>query len=326
MTDSKKNPWYLRKYKVTVFNEQGDKSLEISNSEDEPTSVRLVFKIERSGLKAIYYAEIFLYNLAPACENAIIERGYTVIVEAGYKEGVYGVVFNGKVFQALWDRENVTDTILTLNCVDGMDFLTDNFVSLTVEQKSYQTDIIQKMASASRQAIRLGKIDDQVDQKRLPRGRVYFGEPKTYLQEYAQDNRCQFFVSNGEAHIGKIDSSLVYLSEDEAFVVNAGNGLIGTPQQTHDAVIFRTLLNPSMNIKYPAMLVKLDQTLIRQQKLRLGVLQTRLDEDGLYRIASVVHMGDTRGNEWYTEVIAIGWLGKTAAQFDYVGQTLNGKG
>jgi len=322
---AQKYPWYLRKYKVTIINEQGDKTLEVTSSEFEPKALRVAFKIERSGLKAIYYAEIFLFNLAPTCENAIIERGYTVIVEAGYKEGVYGVVFNGKIFQALWDRESVTDTVLTLNCVDGMDFLTDNFVSLTVEQKSYQRNIIQQMAAASRQAIRLGKIDDQVDQKQLPRGRVYFGEPKAYLQEYAQDNRCQFFVSNGEANIAKIDSSLVYLSEDEAFVVSPENGLIGTPQQTHDAVIFRTLLNPSLNIKYPAMLVKLEQTLIRQQKLRLGVLQTRLDEDGLYRIASVVHVGDTRGNEWYTEVIAIGWLGKTAAQFDYVGQTLNGK-
>jgi hypothetical protein len=72
--------------------------------------------------------------------------------------------------------------------------------------------------------------------------------------------------------------------------------------------------------------VKLDQTLIRQEKIRRGILQTRLDEDGLYRVAGVMHIGDTRGNEWYTEVVAVGFMGKLAATLDNFNQTVNGKG
>jgi hypothetical protein len=323
---TQKNPWYLRKYKLTILNEQGDKALELISSDFEPKALRMEFRIERPGYRDIYYGEIKVFNLAPECENAILDEGYTVILEAGYKEGAYGIIFRGNIFQVLWDRQNVTDTILTLNCIDGLLISTNNFISMTIEQRAYQKDIIQRMAAASRQAIRIGHIDDQVETKQLPRGKVLFGEPKSYLQEYAQDNKCQYFVSNGEAHIAKIDSSLTYLSEDEAFVINPENGLIGTPQQTHDAVIFRCLLNPNLTIKNPPMLVKLDQTLIRQQKIRRGVLQTRLDEDGLYRVAGIMHIGDTRGNEWYTEVVAVGFMGKLAATLDNFNQTVNGKG
>jgi len=325
MTD-RKYPWYLRKYKLTILNEQGDKALEVTSSEYEPKALRMEFRIERPGYRDIYYGEMKIYNLAPECENSILEEGYIVILEAGYRDGAYGIIFKGNIFQVLWDRQNVTDTILTLNCIDGLLISANNFISMTVEQRAYQKDIIQRMAVSSRQAIRIGRIDDQVETKQLPRGRVYFGEPKTYLQEYAQDNRCQYFVSDGEVHVSKIDSSLTYLSEDEAFVINPGNGLIGTPQQTHDAVIFRCLLNPNLTIKNPPMLVKLDQTLIRQEKIRRGILQTRLDEDGLYRVAGVMHIGDTRGNEWYTEVVAVGFMGKLAATLDNFNQTVNGKG
>lgn len=326
MTDDKKHPWYLRKYKVTIFNEQGDKSLEVTSSEHEPNALRVDFRIERPGYRDIYYGEIRIFNLAPEYENAIIEEGYTVILEAGYRDGAYGVIFKGNVFQVLWDRQDVVNTVLTLNCIDGLLISANNFISMTVEQRSYQQDIIRKMAIASRQMIRIGRIDDQVEAKQLPRGKVYFGEPKNYLQEYAQDNRCQYYVSDGEAQVSKIDSSLTYLSEDEAFVINAENGLVGAPQQTHDAVIFRCLLNPNLMIKNPPMLVKLDQTLIRQEKIRRGVLQTRLDEDGLYRIAGITHIGDTRGTEWYTDVVAVGFMGKLAATLDNFNQTVNGKG
>ena len=322
----KKYPWYLRKYKVTIINEQGDKTLEVTSSEFEPKALRVEFRVERPGYRDIYYGEIKIYNLAPECENAILEEGYTVILEAGYKDGAYGIIFRGNVFQVLWDRQDVVNTVLTLNCIDGLLISANNFISMTIKQKSYQRNIIQQMAAASRQAIRIGHIDDQVDTKQLPRGKTLFGEPKTYLHEYAHDNKCQYFVSDGEAQISKIDSSRTYLSEDEAFIVNAGNGLIGTPQQTHDAVIFRCLLNPNLMIKNPPMLVKLDQTLIRQEKMRRGVLQTRLDEDGLYRIAGVTHTGDTRGNEWYTDVVAVGYMGKLADTLDNFNQTVNGKG
>jgi hypothetical protein len=33
-----------------------------------------------------------------------------------------------------------------------------------------------------------------------------------------------------------------------------------------------------------------------------GELPTLLDQDGLYFVAAVVHTGDTRGNEWYTDI------------------------
>lgn len=45
--------------------------------------------------------------------------------------------------------------------------------------------------------------------------------------------------------------------------------------------------------------------IIRQAPIVFGVLLPRLDRDGLYKIVRVVHVGDTRGNEWYSEITGI---------------------
>ena len=322
-----KNPHWLRKYRITIYDESGKKALVVSDSDYENTNgpLKISFNIERPGYKAIYYGEIAIYNLSLEAEQAIINEGYTVVLEAGYVDGDFGVIFKGQVFQAVWDRQDVVDMVLTLNCIDGMKIERDNFVSLTIAQKTYQKDLIKAMAAGARNAITVN-IDDQVDAKQLSRGRVYFGDPKTFLNDYALDNKCQYFMSDGEINIARVDSSETSLSQDEALVVSPENGLIGTPQQMNDAVSFRCLLNPKIKIQNPAMLVKLDQSLIRQQKIRQGTLVTRLDKDGLYRVAQVNHIGDTRGNDWYTEVIGVTFLGKLALWLDTAEQTMNGNG
>jgi hypothetical protein len=89
--------------------------------------------------------------------------------------------------------------------------------------------------------------------------------------------------------------------------VSPKNGLIGVPEQTQEGVTFRTLLDPRIKLMT---MVKIDNSYIRQMRQEIGQYPALLDQDGQYQAYKVCHIGDTRGQEWYTEVEGIGRYGK----------------
>jgi len=94
----------------------------------------------------------------------------------------------------------------------------------------------------------------------------------------------------------------------QALVLSPGSGgLVDTPQQTQDGITFTCLLNPAIKVFSPEpMLVKIDNKIIRQMAIQYNSVGfSRLDEDGIYRVIGVTHIGATRGNDWYTVVVGV---------------------
>jgi hypothetical protein len=288
---------YLRKYKVQVVNKD-DVALDVSN-------LRCAFRIEKIGIQAINFAIIQIFNLNDETALGIIDEGMRVIVQAGYENGPFGVIFDGDIFQPIYDRVNVVDYVLTLHCIDGDSILNDNFVGFTTNAGSETRDDLINMLKHSEKSIPAGTITEDFETRKLPRGKTFFGEPKKYIRQAAQGNNSEWCISDGQLDFSKITE----VSESEALVLSPDTGLIGVPEQTPEGVHFRCLLNPSIVIKKPPMSIKLSMSLIRQRKRELGQLQTRLDNDGLYKVATVIHSGDTRGNDWYTEVFGVNLVG-----------------
>lgn len=68
----------------------------------------------------------------------------------------------------------------------------------------------------------------------------------------------------------------------------------------------RCLLNPKLRIGGR---IKLDNKSIQQAKtdLKMGAQRPpKMDSDGFYRILKVEFSGDTRGNDWYADMVCIG--------------------
>ena len=112
----------------------------------------------------------------------------------------------------------------------------------------------------------------------------------------------------------------------EAVVLTGRTGLIGWPDQTEAGISARCLLNPAIKCQG---LVKIDNKSINQTQVventfgsfggeSVGEGETggvshfpsrqdfrmfaSVTEDGYYRVLVVEHVGDTRGNEWYTNL------------------------
>lgn len=316
---------YLRKWQITVGTQavQADvygtnlsaDSLRVSDSDAESGggrgALRCTFRVEKALGKFPWFAEVEIWNLNVETQVKIIEEGAEVILEAGYRDGPYGPVWDGNVFQTAWDRENITDFVTTLHCMDGFGIVTANMVNTALPAGYDYAGIIAAMARSARSPIPLGTISAALDPKKAPRGVALFGEPKRILRQICRDNNAQFFSADGTFNLTRIDDEY----QKDALVLTPETGLVGVPQQIQYGVSFRTLLNPNLTVTAPPMVVKLDNTVIRQMKVRQGQVISPLDQDGMYKVARVCHTGDTRGDEWYTDVIGVNLAGKVSALF-----------
>ncbi len=307
------NPLYGRRWSIGVGKKEilGEMGLawDISDSDWSNEALRCTFSIEKAFNHVPWYADLTIWNLAGDTERAIIDSvnlGSTVVIEAGYQSGNYGTIWDGEIFQPLFDREDGTDFKLTLHCMNGLGIMISNFCAKTLTKGHDYAGILKEIAKSSRNPIPVGSISQSLHSQKLPRGKVIFGEPKKYIRQMTQDKNCQWFFGEEGLSVFNINEPLPH--EDKATVVSPKTGLIGTPQQTQGGIIIRTLLNPLLIIRNPAMVVKVDNSVIRQTKIDVGQLVSPLDQDGYYKIIKVRHIGDTRGNDWYTEITCVSLL------------------
>lgn len=79
--------------------------------------------------------------------------------------------------------------------------------------------------------------------------------------------------------------------------------IVGTPQQTQYGVRFTALLDPAVIVKYPAQLVKNDNSQIVMLKKDINAKETPvLDKTGTYIVMGARYFGDSRGTPWYVEI------------------------
>jgi hypothetical protein len=292
---------YGRKYQILVSDQSGN-ALDVSE-------LRCTFSICKKANQATNYADISIYNLDAPTEQAIIKEGYKVIVLAGYQDGAFGKIFEGEVFQPLWEREGVVDYKLTLHCIDGDSFMNGNFVEAALASGYDYSLMIQTMAAKARTKMPVGSITESLSDSKAPRGRILFGDPREMLRNIARDNNASFFSEHGLLHMANI----VDVPSGDAFVLSPESGLIGTPCQTDEGFSFRCLINPNIQVingQNTQMYVKLDNSAIRQEKAHIGQIISMLDQDMTGKVIEIEATGDTRGDAWWFDVVCVSKGGK----------------
>lgn len=276
--------------------------------------------------------------------NIPVKQGMSCIISAGYDPkngGNYGVIWNGPVFQAWIGRENVTDLKLVLHCILGLDPAYRAQISTPYAALTQQSNILQDIAKAAyQQSGGGGKLNLSANfaNKTLSRGKTVFGRPAKYFTQAAEDNNMQWFLDDKGITLARIDDSdlpvsppIVYIPRPQPGLnynppANAIPGLIGTPVQTQDGVDCRVLLNPNIKIARPATQITLDMTSIQILKKTIGTSLSQLgilDQTGTYIVCGLRHIGDTRGNNWYTDITGITSVGGRLAMARAFNAALN---
>lgn len=293
---------YMRKASLIVgYNEASRGALELKD-------FRFRFSIHRGDLQTPNYADIRVYNLDETTIQSIEKEFTRIVVQGGY-EGQFGILFDGQIKQVRRGREDV-DTYIDITVADGdsaYNFAVSS-LSLAAGQNSPRDSISAILKGMAEFGISQGYAPDFSDGNSLPRGKVIFGLCRDELRKVCHTTSTSWSIQDGKLEIIPLTS----YKPGEAVVITAATGMVGQPQQTQNGIEVRMLLNPNVKI---GQLVKLDNASI--QKLRYGLspgdvanyyaLQQSIktNDDGLYYVMVANHSGDTRGDEWYTNITCL---------------------
>ena len=306
------NPLFGRKWRITIFKSDGKKSVVVSDSDFEANSLRCTFRVETRLFHCPWWAELTIWNLVGDVQNEIMQDaqniGASVEIEAGYQTGNFGRIFKGTIFQPLFERVNVTDNILTLTCIDGLGFYEGNVCNFAKDKGYSYYSVMKTMSERAKFPTPLGEITPSLSQKTSPRGKTFFGDFQTYMRDIAKDNNASWYIGGGKVNLTNIDD--VY--DHEPRKLTPTTGIIGTPQQITNGVSFRHLLDPSISVQSPPMIVQLDELIIRQQKIAPPAILAPIDVDLKCKVVGTTYTGDTRGNDWYVDVVGVNTAGNVS--------------
>lgn len=288
------------------------------------SELHCTFEIHKKRGKGGFYAVCKIYNLTAATENKLIREGDRLIIEAGYDgtaekdvtnaDGTvqtetvplqYGKIFDGRIIYPSRSKESNVDYILTLTAIDGDAPLNLNHISKTVNRGLNMRKVVETVCNDSEVKTPINTVSNGLSPQTLPRGKVFYGRPYDYVQDVCRGNSADYYIEDGQLNVVRLQD----VAKDEALVVTPNNGLIGTPQQTQDGVSFKLLLNPAIHL---GSMIQLKNVEINEVSVMPGQRQAPLDDDWIYQAIEITHRGDTRGNDWYTEVIGISRYGKGA--------------
>ena len=212
------------------------------------------------------------------------------------------MIFGGTIRQVRSGREGV-NTYVDILASDGDQAYNYAVVNTTLAAGSTATDQVKvAQASMAEHGADVGYQPD-LDGPVLPRGRVMYGMARGSMREASQATDTSWSIQNGAVQMVPVQSYL----PGEAVLLTAETGLIGQPEQTNEGIKVRALITSRFKVGGR---IKLDNASIKEfrKEIKIGAFNKapRLDDDGLYRILGIDHLGDTRGKDWYADLICVG--------------------
>jgi hypothetical protein len=283
------------------------------------SEMRFRFQVSAADTQSPNSAAIRVYNLKDETAKRIKGEFARVTLKAGY-DGAFGVIFQGSVKQFRFGRESAKDTFLDILASDGD--LGYNFGLVGGPSGKGQvfaagTKLIDQLKAAAND---MGIAFDPayipavtgLENPNLYRSKVGFGLWRSMLRDIADTLGATWSIQNGKL---QMISKTGYLP-GETVVINWRTGMVGIPEQTDMGIRVRTLLNSRVRIGGLVQLNNKDITTLAQANpndplkfnQRVGIqLNSKIADgaDGLYRAYVAEHTGDTRGQEWYTDLTCL---------------------
>lgn len=266
------------------------------------SELHIRFSIMNGDVQTPKTAIIRVYNLAGDTAKKVRKEYTQVVLQAGY-EGMAGVIFSGQIKQVRIGRENATDTFIEIIAADGDVAYNQAKINKTLAAGWTPDDLrnacLEAMAPFGITAGQLAALPTIS----APRGRPLYGLARDYLRELAQTHGMSWSIVLGQLQMLPIDGTL----GGAAIELTSNTGLIGMPQQTIDGIMVKCLINPLIK---PGRQIKINNASVQEAPIStsVGYVDTRpkMDSDGNYKVWAVSTTGDTRGNDWYMDLVCTG--------------------
>ena len=274
------------------------------------TALRVRFTIKLFAGVKLNIATVRITNPLPATAQQFVSTpDQPITISAGYADNS-GIIFSGTIRQAVYGRDNPTDTLLTLYCTDSD--INHNFgvVNKSLAPGStpqdHVTQAVQAMASAGG-SLSLGYVDPalKISTPQYPKSVQLYGMARDVLDKVARLKQANWSIQQGQVQIVGYKNVM----PGGPVILNSSTGLVGMPTQEIGGIMARALINPQIKI-YTA--VQIAQGLIQgaQQPIAadgtLGPSQIpSTAADGVYKVLGITYEGDSRGNPWYMDLTCV---------------------
>lgn len=298
---------FLRKSQLIVADEQGD-GIDLS-------SLRITFKIKKSDTGIPNAGVIRAYNLSENTVSRIKNEFTRITLQAGY-ESNFGLIFKGNIKQVSFGRESSTDNYIDIAAGDGDDAYNFSVVNKTLSAGSTQIDQINAAVEPMQpNGVTLGFVGNLGDSA-LSRGKVMYGMSRDYLSQSAEATDTTWCTQNNVIQIVQKTSTL----PAQLIILNSKTGMIGTPIQTNNGVVIRTLLNPLIKVGGKVQINNGDIADAKLPETATGAPVNNIPSksaDGIYRVLVVEYTGDNFGNDWFSDLTCLA-VDETAGTGDEV--------
>lgn len=290
---------YLRYCGLTV--EGAGSTMDLSN-------LRVRFVIKKDLALSPNQAIIKITNLGPEKGRGLMNKEFKKLtLDVGYRDG-HGVVFKGNIVQSIYGRENPTDTLATIMAYDGDHGHVYGFVSTTHPPGSTPQDHLNTaMAAFAKYGLSLGYVGVDLSTPVYPRAVTLWGSANDVIRligrnkdaSVSYQNEKVTIVPHGQAAPGGV------------IVLNSSTGLVGMPTQTDRGIYARCLINPQIHVHS---LVHINQNDVQRAIAPANQFGTNeigqetmpsVATDGYYVVCQIEMYGDTRGDEWYQDLVML---------------------
>ena len=285
---------------------------------------KIVFEVCSGDTETPNTAHIRVYNLAQSTVKALLGTAggveYTkVSIVAGYaataaSPGNVAQIFIGTIKQYRYGKENNVNSFLDIYASDedtAYNFSTVN-TSLpggsTAEQR-YNTLLGQMAIPNNPNNLNYFTSSSGA----LARGKVMFGMTRDFMRVAVRSTGtqpglgpCRWSIQNGVLTVIPLDQYL----PNPVTIVNSFTGMVGVPEATNDGISVKVLLNPFLYVGNAIQINNGDITLAQINNV-LYPQFSGMDQvanpsaDGTYRICELTHSGDSRGQNWYTDMTCL---------------------
>lgn len=267
------------------------------------------------------HSVIRIYNVADSTAVALQQEFTQVFLQAGY-DGSYGQIFAGAIKQARKGRENATDTFVDIVAADSDEAYNWAVVNTTLtagwSQTSYHRALMQSMAAYGVSA----GYTPEFSAAQLPRGKVIYGAARDHMRLLSQSAGAQWAIIDGKLQVVRVNDYI----PGQTIVLTSATGMVGMPVQTVDGIVVKSLLNPNI---VPGRQIQLDNASIQGAQISVDYTAVNYfpstDADGFYKVYAVHQSGDTRGQDFYTDLICTAVNGTQPLSSTYTNAVVNGQ-
>ena len=277
---------YKRVYELTVIPPGGEARI--------IRGLRVNFEITKSILSFPNLARITLYNPNQDTLSALEEKYTRIVLNAGY-EGDLRLLFKGDV-RNVFQTKTGRDRLLTIYSGDGEKSWQNATFNKTLSESLSVSSAIQEVLKTFSD-VNIGTLQGLPQVADKMRGQVLSGSSKDIMDNFAEEYGFSWSIQDGEIIITPEQEPL---EGDEAVLVTAATGMIGSPTVTEIGADVTTLLNPRLLPNRAFFIESLNAEVTIGNLFFRNVKRTTAE--GLYKIQEVVFRGDSRDGDWLSSV------------------------